>query len=1001
MQFKATLLATAATAMVLSPAFAQDADDDDAPVSTAPAPTATPTPSASTEDTVVVRGIRNALQRSVDMKREADNIQDSISAEEVAEFPDDNVVDALARITGIQITREDGEGSGFTIRGISANRVEINGETSLGADSARDADLGNIPSGLLKNLVVVKTPTADMAEGSLGGTVQLNTRRPFDFRKPTLTISPSFSYGTESEVADPRLTVLATDRWDTPIGEIGALISANYADSNWTTESLQLNNWHGTCNYDLDGDGAINRGAGSFVRGGTRIFRTRFASSAGEDGILNTDDDVTNGSEEGTAYCLGDPDDFLYRPSQVYINHADRSRERIGIAGSLQWRPTDTLSIYANGTYNNYESNNFNYRIYTSNVAFGPAWGYVRDGNGGFESPYIEDATADENGTATSVTFGAGLPSWLPLRVFSRTGYNLVESDAYSYQIGGNWRPSDSLRITGQIGLGHSLHDRYNQGLDLRSDYSDDNTFTVDVDSHSLRISTGRDLTDTTLFRPVRIINGRGVSERDEAVAKFDVHYWLGDRAGPLEKLQFGGRFTESIFNRKEENQNVFRVRPLVSELDLFNDAFYVRDTSDFLDNVSNVSVPGEMIAVRPELISDFGYFTDLFGIDSGFVPNPGATYEFSEWSSALYGRANFKTQLFGKPVDGNIGVRVVGTRLATDTNALSTYIDPETGRTAGTYEVGDTGELELVSFNRQYQPLRFSHSYWNTLPSANFRMKIQDDFFLRIGVAKTMKRYGFYQLRPTTNINVNGGQRGTQDDPWNGNRGSFNLEPRTATQIDVSFEKYFGKRDLVSLAFYNRQVENYLIEERVLQEFDTFPNADSENGWAIIREYRNGDSAYVRGFESSVQYTFDQYDQWWGGFGLLANYTLALSEAGGEDEDNLDFDGTIMGLPGLSKHSYNLSAFYENYGFNARLSYNWRSDWRNGAKADGRQGYRDAVGTLDFSSGYRINDNYRVYFNGRNLTQTVNYRYFMTEDAPQLISVSDRRFIVGLNAKF
>ena len=174
---------------------------------------------------IVVTGIRAALASSAAKKREAGNIRDVVTAEDIGKFPDENVADSLARIPGVQITREIGEGANFTIRGISQNRVEVNGRTTIGREEERNASIGDIPADLLGGLEVIKSPTADMTEGSLGGTVNLLTRRAFDFNRPTINLNLRTGYTTNSEKFQPNVNVLGTTRWDTGIGEFGILLN--------------------------------------------------------------------------------------------------------------------------------------------------------------------------------------------------------------------------------------------------------------------------------------------------------------------------------------------------------------------------------------------------------------------------------------------------------------------------------------------------------------------------------------------------------------------------------------------------------------------------------------------------------------------------------------------------------------------------------------------------------------------------------------------------------
>ena len=135
------------------------------------------------QEVVVEIGILGSILRSLRDKRNADQIKDVISAEDIGKLPDQNIAEALQRITGVQIGRDFGEGNEVAVRGFSQNRIEINGQSTMGADSElRGINFNDLAPDAFKSIEVIKTPTASMAEGSLGGTIRLNTRRAFDSR---------------------------------------------------------------------------------------------------------------------------------------------------------------------------------------------------------------------------------------------------------------------------------------------------------------------------------------------------------------------------------------------------------------------------------------------------------------------------------------------------------------------------------------------------------------------------------------------------------------------------------------------------------------------------------------------------------------------------------------------------------------------------------------------------------------------------------------------------
>ena len=163
---------------------------------------------------VEVTGLRASIEQSIDTKRDADAIVDAITAEDMGKFPDQNVADSLARITGVSVTRGFGEGEKVAIRGTSPsqNRTLLNGHAVASADwfvldnPSRAFNYTLLPSSMVASLEVYKTPEAQIQAGSIGGTVILNTRKPLDQDANSGNITVESQYSTESDKYDPQFS---------------------------------------------------------------------------------------------------------------------------------------------------------------------------------------------------------------------------------------------------------------------------------------------------------------------------------------------------------------------------------------------------------------------------------------------------------------------------------------------------------------------------------------------------------------------------------------------------------------------------------------------------------------------------------------------------------------------------------------------------------------------------------------------------------------------------
>lgn len=228
----AALLATLAIA---APATAQDS---------------AATAEGETEE-IIVSGIRSSLEQAAQVKRDASQVMDVITAEDVGKLPDANVAEALQRVTGVQITRVFGEGQSVSVRGLQQVRVEVDGRTLLGWSArlsppendqlGRSSGLDSVPSSLFGRLEVRKSPLASQAEGGLGGTVNLVTPKPLSFKEPTLSLRAQGVYSENSGKFEPAITGFATTKFMD--GRLGIMLAGEYQKRTSTTQTFERNNF--------------------------------------------------------------------------------------------------------------------------------------------------------------------------------------------------------------------------------------------------------------------------------------------------------------------------------------------------------------------------------------------------------------------------------------------------------------------------------------------------------------------------------------------------------------------------------------------------------------------------------------------------------------------------------------------------------------------------------------------------------------------------------------
>lgn len=198
---------------------------------TTPAAAAAPADQASAPVTnvVTIAGTRQSVASAIERKLRAATVVDSIVAEDIGQFPDKNVGEAMSRITGVQLSRDFGEGSQVSIRGVEPdlNRIEINGQSVLSTNgtAGRGAELRELASELIGSIDVYKGLTADLTEGGVGGTVRITTRKPLDFKKPTIGGSLSGEQASSRGGVQPRGNLYLADKFmDGKLGLLGNVV---------------------------------------------------------------------------------------------------------------------------------------------------------------------------------------------------------------------------------------------------------------------------------------------------------------------------------------------------------------------------------------------------------------------------------------------------------------------------------------------------------------------------------------------------------------------------------------------------------------------------------------------------------------------------------------------------------------------------------------------------------------------------------------------------------
>lgn len=866
------------------------------PAQQVPEPAADP---QASED-IVVTGIRASLQESINVKRAAGSIVDVITAQDIGKLPDQNIAESMSRITGVQISRREGDGSNFTVRGISQNRLEINGRNYIGPGNGGNAALESVSPEILSSIVVIKSPTADMPEGALGATVNLKTKRPLELENLVVAGRLQGAYADQADHVGYRGSAMVSKKF----GErFGLLASVAYSDTK-------------TLGYSFD--------AGGWTRPQT--------PEGG--GLIDGDGD-------------GVDDPGLYRPNRFMARIFDRAEQRLTVNGTAQWRPTDTLEVILDATYNHLkrQRNSVNYQVLFNNEDV--------------------DAVVNEHGTVVAGTFTG---------VTVRPLIYDEPTDLKSTLLGGSvkWE-KDRARVTFDMSYAHGKGSDGGPGASFAYVVvpRDGNVANASYDFRSgnpvpdLSIDANFNPNDPANYRLLSIFDYDAVTENKGYDARLDWRYqtdW-----GFLESVEAGMRY-ERVELLAADPQNLPVAASLLAAGDANGDGILTVDELPGLSYGKDYGAffPGADGAFPRDLLGgtlDKLAARDGLGLavpdpyDTSITVGPTSIKDVKQDTLGAYVKANFDGTIGGMRYTGNAGLRYVDTA-----RASKGYLSP----TATTVVKSD-------------------FSYW--LPSANFSLNFNEDLTLRLAAAKVVARPSLNQVSASFVPNtVN----------MTGSRGNPNLRPFEATQFDATLEWYFAPSSSLTGALFYKKVDSFTVTT-VTREY--VPGFSDRFGLFDISQPQNGEDGSIKGFEVAYQHAFRFLPAPLDNLGIQANYTYVDSSTPLVDA----ITGEALPLPGLSRDSYTLIGYYEDGTFSVRVAYTYRSKYLNsvGGAASGGNTYIDGRGQLDASAQINLTRNLRLTFEGINLTKAIDRQYLGEPDRLTFSAQEDRRIFFGMAFSF
>ena len=914
-------------------------------------------------EVIEVQGIRGSLTRAMNLKRDMSGVVDAISSEEMGKFPDSNLAESLQRITGVSVSRSNGEGSQITVRGFGPdfNLVTLNGRQMPGTGNSRSYNFENLASDGVSALEVYKTARAENPTGGLGATVNIVTAKPLASPGEKIAVSAKGIYDSSNVEGDdvtPEFSALYSNTFADE--SLGFAFAVNQQRRDFQQQSANIQGWQANVALpnNLDPANVI---------------------------------DPRPLDEEGNR--VGD----YFFPRDMNYGIADTQRERTNGYVVFQYAPIDELILSLDYTAS---------KAITGTNSIG--WGMWNDYGGN-----INGYQLDENGTAVYADISGNDGSYTASR-----GTTEVEAKSIGFNI--DWIASDTLYFSLDY---HNSSNETDNGKDKGMDsfgslvLGSDQLRTKIYDYRDGEIPSGEILWNngTNELMPSEIdshfsqfIHSPGKSEVEQI--QFD-GAWENDAFDiPLIDIKFGISRTEQKMSGTNAWSGLiggFLFNPSYTAM-LPDGMFTRQSTSGFLDELA-----GGGSELNPNYYYTFD-FDEVVARSAAFLTNevlggddyfattayhPMGTQSASsvqEDTTSLYIQAAFEFDVVDFPVQLNLGVRYE------ETDVTSRVLQPV--ETSVWWKGGSEWSTQYLPGENNFLELTGKHDV--LLPMIDFKIDLSEDLLARASWGKTIARAPLGSLA---------GGRSLSGSPKigsrNGSEGNTNLQPYESTNLDLSLEYYYGDASYASVGYFRKEVKNFIGNQIVSTTIDGFNDiylgprwqqavtdiegrgeqatndaifaqiqangsALNEQGyltptandplitWDISRPFNAPDTKTVDGFEVAMQHLFGE-----SGFGIGINATFVDGDVE-FDVNSLDQQTPLTGL----SDSANFQAFYEKYGLSVKVTYAWRDEYLIGVgqgqgSSDNPPQFAKEYGQWDMSVNYDVTDRVTVFFEGINLT--------------------------------
>lgn len=964
-----------------------------APVIAQEAAPATETSASATDDAVVITTRRRALQTATERKKNSDTMIDSVVADEAGKLPDASITEVLQRVSGVTIVRFaslgnpdlfSAEGSGIQVRGLSGVSSTLNGREIFSAQGGGGLSWGDVTPELMAAVDVYKANRADLIEGGTGGTVDLRTKMPFDYKKPALNGSLNYSYGDYIKEGTGGGSFLVTDRFDTPIGEIGLLFDVAYSDY---------------------------KSGNSFIRSEPYWKR----NIGGQDRYV--------------------PGGFNYGDNQFH-------RTRTGIYAAAQWRPSDTLTISQTIFSSRYESDNTESGVFVGDrdklIPLGNAeWdsngalirsnkigmGSTAQGDAGetigddwrpvanqvdCNTPYGTQAQSLQWTTSPAINNGEPYCQIQKVGIGSTRGFALSDNATSDFSTSFVWTPTDSARIRGAVQFvdAYARSEMFGSGLNAQI-----SSYSMDLgDGEELplfAVADKAELANKLLYGWDNVRRRYTNNHATMGAVNLDGDFDLGEGffktlsvgaryANRLERDNYAGTYWAAVGRgwNGSPQRTVADGNPEDAEIYTFDNFF-----KGELEVPASFYLPsGDLVRSADELylMNTYGFNNqcnadpvdpngnrltpDNKGCLYGSVPatslltfDPFAFSRTNVLNKAIYVQTKFGSDegLFGIPFTGNLGIRIVRNEVTSEGSfAFNNGIDTTAGYTdvyltqadaSADLAEGPTARGRTVRFTLDGFDRSVVNKYTKYLPSINLNFKPSDELFVRFAANVTMSQPGFGDIRASGNGGINtiantNNTPGTPTTPgvnyppiltgFSANTGNPNLKPTMSNNFDASVEWYPSSNLNGHFGVFYKKLDDLIVYGDTTKDVSFTMTRKNGQEVVVTRQqtssevFNSPEEATIKGFEMGGRKFFDELPAPFNGLGIEANYTYIDSDNPGalayDISGNKLLDNPIVGL---SKHNYNIQLMYEKNDLSVRVAYSWRDKYLQSTNSGGTNG--------------------------------------------------------------